>query len=59
MTRQQLLAGKNPLEILDNLLNSAGKYQPSRQIRRELDPEVEQNVARLLEYDNSRSGRER
>ncbi len=59
MTKQQLLAGKNPLEILDNLLNTAGKYQPSQRLRQELDPEIEQNVARLLEYDNSRSGRER
>lgn len=59
VAKQQLLAGKNPLEILDNLLNSTGKYQPSQRLRQELDPEIEQNVARLLEYDNSRSNRQK
>ena len=51
--KNKLLEGKNPMEILDAILNGTSKARYSKiQERKELSPEIENQVNKLLEYDD-------
>ncbi len=52
VTKQQLLEGKNPMEIIDSLLNQASSYQaPKIERRREPEPRQIGYRKRQRSYD--------
>lgn len=53
VAKQQLLEGRNPLELLDQLFAPSGKYQGSRRGAQRVDPQIENNITKLLEHSNS------
>lgn len=64
ITEQQLLEGRNPMELMEMLFSPQRNQKPLQQISgkaREIDPKVEENISLLLEYSNTRddNGRER
>ena len=58
VSKRQLLAGQDPLALIDRLISSTGQYRPQPQ-NRQIDRQVENDIARLLEYDDRDNGRER
>lgn len=58
VARQQLLEGRNPLELLDQLFAPSGKYQGTKRVTQRIDPQIENNITKLLEHSSSRGGRE-
>lgn len=58
VAKQQLLEGRNPLELLDQLFAPSGKYQGAQRVTQRIDPQIENNITKLLEHSNSRGGRE-
>lgn len=57
ITEQQLLEGKNPMEMLELLFAPEKNRQQIKQISqksREIDPQIENNIMKMLEYSNSR-----
>lgn len=44
--------------MIDRLISSTGQYRPQPQ-NRQIDRQVENDIARLLEYDDRDNGRER
>ncbi len=59
MTKQQMLAGKNPMELIDMLFASDGRYASKQLSGNQIDRQVEQNITRLLEYSNDGNSRDR
>jgi len=59
MTKQQMLEGRNPMELIDMLFAPNGKYAPKQVPSNQIDRQVERNITRLLEYDNDGNSRER
>jgi len=59
MTKQQMLDGRNPMELIDMLFAPNGGYMPKRTASYQIDQQVEQNITRLLEYSNDGNSRER
>lgn len=59
MTKQQMLAGRNPMELIDMLFAPNGKYAPKQVSSNQIDRQVEQSITRLLEYNNDGYSRER
>jgi len=59
MTKQQMLAGKNPMELIDMLFAPDGRYAPKQLPNQQIDRQVEQNITRMLEYSNDDNSRER
>lgn len=54
LSKQQLLEGRNPMEILEMIFPKNQKQMPSLpKPQPELDPKVEQQVLRFLEHTNS------
>lgn len=58
VSKRQLLAGQDPLALIDRLISSTGQYRPQLQ-NRQIDRQIENDIARLLEYDERDNGRER
>lgn len=56
--KQQLLKGENPLQLLEQIFNSAGPKTARRQPQ-EIDPQIEKNITKMLEYSNSRNDNSR
>lgn len=59
VTKQQMLEGKNPMEIIDLLFAPNGNYAPRQLPQNQIDKQVEQNITRLLEYGNDERSRRR
>lgn len=49
MTKQQLLEGKNPMEMLEMLFAPEKNKREIRKVTQKVDPKIEQDVTRLLE----------
>lgn len=59
VSKQQLLAGQNPLELINKLISATGNYQQPKSKTSQIDRQIENNITHLLEYDDSDNGRER
>ena len=58
VSKQQLLAGQDPLALIDRLLSSAGQYKPQQKTQK-IDKQIENDITRLLEYDDRDNSRQR
>ena len=58
VSKQQLLAGQDPLALIDRLLTSAGQYK-TQQKTQQIDKQIENDITRLLEYDDRDNSRQR
>lgn len=54
VSKQQLLAGRDPMELIDSLFNSVGQQKRSKSNGPKIDRQVENNITKLLEYNNER-----
>lgn len=59
MTKQQMLTGGNPMDLLNQLFAPNGTYAPKLQPQNQIDRQVEQSITRYLEYSNDGNSRER
>ena len=59
MTKQQMLTGGNPMDLLNQLFAPNGTYAPKLQPQNQIDRQVEQSITRYLEYSNDGNARER
>ena len=58
VSKQQLLAGQDPLALIDRLLSSGGQYKPQQKTQ-QIDKQIENDITRLLEYDDRDNSRQR
>ena len=59
MTKQQMLTGGNPMDLLNQLFAPNGTYAPKLQPQNQIDRQVEQSITRYLEYSTDGNSRER